>query len=811
MRDNRLHLRVTVQRFKPLFAAVPRMLIAAERNLHTGTDEPVDLHLTSANQLGEPCGDADVLREHRRSKAIVGVIRDGDGFGLSVESDHTLHGAEYLSAGDLRSGRDSKNGGLRKAAGTESTCDGRFGGASEQLGTVVKRSLNESQHTIALLRVHERTDIGAVNAGPDAEPGDALEEQPRELGLDVTMHDESGESRARLPRIPDHSISSDTRRSVQIGVWEDDGRRLAAQLQIGRHDVLGRRSCNRSAGPHRTGEREVIDAGMCRESGTGYGAITWHEAEDTRRKRVAQQLRKEQGGERREFGGLHYDGISDGERGRDPARELADRRVPRGDMSHNAIWLPCRHHLHRGPGGNDVAEELLGCFRVEAEVLLTSRHVAARLCDWLASVERLDGRELIGVLEDDVGDAVHQCGACGESQLPPVGERIAGRGNSSIYGCGARVGHHCERVTRRRVEHLALRPSCGQPRTTDQAAAGQNCLPRNGYILVYTLHTRDYSHASRPRATAAQNCQGRRNMTGPIRTPIGIVGLGNMGLAIAERLAAEFEVLGTDLSEDRRRAANESGIAVANDLAEISERCEIVVMSLPHPAASLSVARTIAAQPCAITTVLETSTVTPSDVLACKRELEPAGIALLDAAILSGVAQMRGGTAGIVLAGDHERIAELGAIFDALTANQTVLGGSGTAMAAKVINNAVAHVVMVLLSESLALSNAAGLDPQAIIDILAAPDGGLMRPLTHRIAERVLEGDYEGGMSLEAARKDSTLALQMATDAGIPTFTIPAAHAVYEMAMSRGWEREDYAALAKLWEDWCGESFARGH
>lgn len=290
---------------------------------------------------------------------------------------------------------------------------------------------------------------------------------------------------------------------------------------------------------------------------------------------------------------------------------------------------------------------------------------------------------------------------------------------------------------------------------------------------------------------------------------VGIVGLGNMGLAIAERLAQEFPVLGVDLSAERRDAAQQAGIEATGEISDLTRRCETVLMSLPAPAASAAVARQIAAAPGVVSTVLETSTVTPSDLLSTRGIFAGAGIELLDAAILSGVAQMRSGTAGLVLAGDAARIAQVQPLLDAITPKQTILGASGAGMAAKVINNAVAHVVMVILTEALALSKSADLDPEAIISILAAPDGGLMRPLTHRIAERVREGDYEGGMSLEAARKDSTLAVRMAMDAGLPTPTISAAHGIYEMAMSMGWSREDYAALAKLWEQWGDTSFVK--
>jgi 3-hydroxyisobutyrate dehydrogenase len=279
-----------------------------------------------------------------------------------------------------------------------------------------------------------------------------------------------------------------------------------------------------------------------------------------------------------------------------------------------------------------------------------------------------------------------------------------------------------------------------------------------------------------------------------------------MGLAVAERLSTSFHVLGTDLSANRQAEARAAGIEVVNS-DELANRCATVILSLPNPGASLSVAAGIGREPGLITRVIETSTVAPSDIHAAKSALAVGEVALVEAAILAGVAQMRAGTASLAIAGDSDHMLHLRPLFDALTSSHTYLGDSGTAMAAKVINNAVAHVVMVLLSEAIAMSEASGLDPKVIVDILAAPDGGLMRPLSHRIEERVFRGQYEGGMPLEAARKDSLLAQQLAQDAGIPIFTIPAAHGVFEIAISAGWAREDYSALAKLWEDWQDCSF----
>src|SRR5438105_3603940 len=100
--------------------------------------------------------------------------------------------------------------------------------------------------------------------------------------------------------------------------------------------------------------------------------------------------------------------------------------------------------------------------------------------------------------------------------------------------------------------------------------------------------------------------------------------------------------------------------------------------------------------------------------------------------------------------------------------NQRVLGDVGAGMAMKVINNAVAHAVYVVLSEALAMAEANGIALPTFTEILSGADAGLLRPLNHRIAERVATGDFEGGMPVDAARKDSELALELAQASGLP-------------------------------------------
>ena len=253
---------------------------------------------------------------------------------------------------------------------------------------------------------------------------------------------------------------------------------------------------------------------------------------------------------------------------------------------------------------------------------------------------------------------------------------------------------------------------------------------------------------------------------------------------------------------ERLAVAEGRGIEVARSLESAVGGAGAVVLSLPTPAASRAVVAALVGMLPRGTVVIETSTVTPADVEAMHAMCGKAGIEFVDAAIQSGVEIMARGGSVLLIGGEAEGIAAARPWLDAMSSKQSVMGGVGAGAAAKVINNAVAHGVYVVLAEALAMARANGIATADFVAMMSGADAGLVRPLTHRIGERVAQRNFAPGMPLDAARKDSVLALEVAQRDGIPLFAIQGAHTAYELACAQGLGREDYAVLATLWDKW---------
>jgi len=288
-----------------------------------------------------------------------------------------------------------------------------------------------------------------------------------------------------------------------------------------------------------------------------------------------------------------------------------------------------------------------------------------------------------------------------------------------------------------------------------------------------------------------------------MQTTLGIVGLGNAGSAMASALSGQMPLVGFDVDRKRRQGVAHLALDWMESLAALAHRAGIVLLSLPHPDISKRVVTELLQSTRHPNLIIETSTVTPTAVQELDTLCQPHCVGFVDAAIASGVASMAAGKITFLVGGTPEDVARAEPVLKAMAASIMHLGPVGAGMGAKIVINAVVHAVMVVLIEASAMATKLGLPMQTLVEILKR-DEGLMRPLTHRVQERIMPGNYAGGMSVSNARKDSVLAVATAQELGIPLYAILASHTPYEIAEALGMGHLDYASLATLWEQWCG-------
>ena len=165
--------------------------------------------------------------------------------------------------------------------------------------------------------------------------------------------------------------------------------------------------------------------------------------------------------------------------------------------------------------------------------------------------------------------------------------------------------------------------------------------------------------------------------------PVGVIGLGIMGGAIARNLAAAgWHVVGYDIDADRCSQAAAAGVRLGTSAANVASRTPTILTSLPTPAALSAVVHDIAGAGLPPRLLVEVSTFTLGDKMAAEQVLREAGHELLDCPLSGTGAQAKVRDLVVYASGSSAAIAGLQPLFADFARQAHDLGafGNGTKM-----------------------------------------------------------------------------------------------------------------------------------
>lgn len=269
---------------------------------------------------------------------------------------------------------------------------------------------------------------------------------------------------------------------------------------------------------------------------------------------------------------------------------------------------------------------------------------------------------------------------------------------------------------------------------------------------------------------------------------IGVIGLGQMGLAMAGTLErAGLSVMGTDVSVERR-ALFASSVATPEDLAA---RCGVIILSLPNSAIVESVMAAIVPHCARGTLIIDTSTADPASTRKLAVEARAKGLHFVDAPVSGGAAGAAAGTLFIMAGGEDEALAAAAPFFDILGRETVLCGGPGAGNVVKILNNALCAAHLALAGEALALGEKAGLNPELLAAALAKGSGrsGVFEV---NLPKWVLSGSFDSGFTMGLMRKDVRLFDDFAQANGATPAVLQAASSLWGESRTKLGDQEDF-------------------
>ena len=255
-------------------------------------------------------------------------------------------------------------------------------------------------------------------------------------------------------------------------------------------------------------------------------------------------------------------------------------------------------------------------------------------------------------------------------------------------------------------------------------------------------------------------------MPKPIRPihPIGLIGLGLMGSAIAERLIATgFTVIGWDISPEARAAFKKLGGTCAANSSEVFAHCDSILLSLPNSKITAAVLRVAAPAITPHHIIADTSTGDPQDAVLFDKKLSPSGATYLDATISGNSDQVRRAEVLVMVGGTKYAFGHCKKLFDTFAARTIHTGYVGSASRMKLVTNLVLGLNRAALAEGLVFARALKLDDKQALEILRA-SMAYSRIMDVK-GEKMLSGDFKPQARLSQHLKDVRLMLAAAAKA----------------------------------------------
>lgn len=282
---------------------------------------------------------------------------------------------------------------------------------------------------------------------------------------------------------------------------------------------------------------------------------------------------------------------------------------------------------------------------------------------------------------------------------------------------------------------------------------------------------------------------------------VGVIGVGNMGGAMAARLLSlGYLVAVHDVDAHREAQAVALGAMACPTPAGLAASSDVVIVAVVDAAQTEAVlfgahgAATVLPSGSA---VMLCPTIAPADTERFVQALASRGIGWFDAPMSGGPERARDGSMSLMLACDGALLERHRPLVEALSSKVFHLGERpGDGARTKLVNNLLAGINLAGAAEALALASHLGLDLPRTLAVIEQSSGQSW--IGSDRMRRALQGDYRPRAHASLLNKDTHLALGMAQQAGVQTPIGREAAAVFAQACAKGLAGMDDAIVFEL-------------
>jgi 3-hydroxyisobutyrate dehydrogenase-like beta-hydroxyacid dehydrogenase len=281
---------------------------------------------------------------------------------------------------------------------------------------------------------------------------------------------------------------------------------------------------------------------------------------------------------------------------------------------------------------------------------------------------------------------------------------------------------------------------------------------------------------------------------------LGFIGLGAMGAPMAKNLLeAGHELAVWNRSPERVDPLVEAGARRADSPADAASGTRATILMVTNAEAVQEVLfgdKGVVRRLPAGAAIINMGTIDAVATTKIAKTLGDLGYRMLDAPVSGSTPLAAAGELNIMVGGDEQTFKEFEPVLATMGEKISHLGEVGSGARMKLINNLIMGANMAVLSEGLALGEAAGIPVEKQLEVILA--GGAASGVAQRRSGNLISGSYEPQFKLSHELKDLYYALELGRDLEDPLPITAVVSQIYNAGM-REHAQDDMSAVAEVY------------
>jgi 3-hydroxyisobutyrate dehydrogenase len=282
---------------------------------------------------------------------------------------------------------------------------------------------------------------------------------------------------------------------------------------------------------------------------------------------------------------------------------------------------------------------------------------------------------------------------------------------------------------------------------------------------------------------------------------IAFIGLGRMGGPMAANLVkAGFDVAGFDLVPGACETAAKDGIKIAASAQRAVDGADVTITMLPTGKHVIALLTGLVPAIKKGSLLIECSTIDVDSARAAHALASEAGLTSVDAPVSGGTKGAAEGTLTFMCGANDGALALAEPVLAKMGQRIIPCGGWGAGQAAKICNNMILGVNMIVVAEAFVLAEKLGLSHRAMFDVVSTSSGA-SRVLTSAcpvpgiVPTSAANNGFKPGFTAALMSKDMQLSQAAAASVGATTPVAARAASLYADYVAAGNNAEDFSGI----------------